>query len=127
MALLGEWNLRSSSQFAGFQGPNKRMLAPHRAIPIPLIPCVPPGVLGVGLVLVLLGTYSSHTGAGPPHRHRSSLRDRYHRHRRRHTRARETAMVEIVVVVDAPGETGTACEAPDAAHVPVAVRAAAAC
>jgi len=65
MALLGEWNLRSSSQFAGFQGPNKRMLAPHRAIPIPLIPCVPPGVVGVGLVLALLGTYGSHTGAGP--------------------------------------------------------------
>jgi len=36
-------------------------------------------------------------------------------------------MVEIVVVVDAPGETGTACDAPDAAHVSVAVRAAAAC
>jgi len=45
--------------------PNKRMLAPHRAIPIPLIPCVPPGVVGVGLVLALLGTYGSHTGAGP--------------------------------------------------------------
>ena len=45
--------------------PNKHMLAPHRAIPIPLIPCVPPGVVGVGLVLALLGTYGSHTSAGP--------------------------------------------------------------
>jgi len=36
-------------------------------------------------------------------------------------------MVEIVVIVDAPGETSTACEAPDAAYVSVAVRAAAAC
>jgi len=44
--------------------PNKHMLAPHRARPIPLIPCVPPGVVGVGLVLALLGTYGSHT-AGP--------------------------------------------------------------
>jgi len=59
-------SLRSSfSQSAGFQGPNENMLAPHRAIPIPLIPCVPPGVVGVGLVLALLGTYGSHTGAGP--------------------------------------------------------------
>jgi len=46
-------------------GPNKHMLAPHRAIPIPLIPCIPPGVVGVGLVLALLDTYGSHTGAGP--------------------------------------------------------------
>ena len=36
-------------------------------------------------------------------------------------------MVEIVMVVDAPGETSTACEAPDAAHGSVAVRAGAAC
>jgi len=46
-------------------GPIERILAPHRAMPIPLIPCVPPGVVGVGLVLALLGTYGSHTGAGP--------------------------------------------------------------
>ena len=48
-------------------GPNKHMLAPHRAIPIPLIPCIPPGVVGVGLVLALalLDTYGSHTSAGP--------------------------------------------------------------
>jgi len=45
--------------------PNKHMLAPHRARPIPLIPCVPPGVVGVGLVLALLGTYGSHTSADP--------------------------------------------------------------
>ena len=46
-------------------GPNKHILAPHRAIPIPLIPCIPPGVVGVGLILALLGTYGSHTSAGP--------------------------------------------------------------
>ena len=46
-------------------GPNKYTLAPHKAIPIPLIPCIPPGVVGVGLILALLGTYGSHTGAGP--------------------------------------------------------------
>ena len=43
---------------------HKHMLASHRAMPIPIIPCVPPGVVGVGLVLALLYTYGSHTGAG---------------------------------------------------------------
>jgi len=41
------------------------MLAPHRAIPIARIPCVLPGVVGIGLVLALLDTYGSHTGASP--------------------------------------------------------------
>jgi len=108
-------------------GPNQHTLAPHRAIPIPLIPRVPPGVVCVRLVLALLGAYGSHTGAGPLTDIAAACATDIISIGRRHTCARKTAMVEIVVVVDAPGETSTACDAPDAAHVSVAVRAAAAC